>query len=136
MFSSCSDADKELLQKIDKKLHEADIATISSISTNATASDLVGPGRTLGLAFRYLGRKLETILSRSFEKRGYGPCATTERIIRRSEKFRTHSNGKNDAAGKVIERIKQTLHNYLLEKDCRRLLKYLQYVRQHLFEGP
>lgn len=136
MSSSCSDADKELLQKIDKKLHEADIATISSISTNATASDLVGPGRTLGLAFRYLGRKLETILSRSFEKRGYGPCATAERIIRRSEKFMTHSNGKNDAAGKVIERIKQTLHNYLLEKDCRRLLKYLQYVRQHLFEGP
>lgn len=122
-----SSADVDLLEKLDRRLQESDIPTLSAVSTNATASDLCGPGRTLGLAFRYLGRKLETALSRYLEKRGFGPIPTSQRIIKRSVELRVLGYDNRDA-GKIAEKIRRKLHSYLLEQDCRRLLKYLQYV--------
>lgn len=42
-------------------------------SPNATASDLVGPGRTLGKLFKSAGKRLESTLGRIAERAGYGP---------------------------------------------------------------
>lgn len=129
MSTIWSSADGDLLEKLDRRLQESDIPTLSAVSTNATASDLCGPGRTLGLAFRYLGRKLEIALSRYFEKHGFGPKPTSERILKRSVEIGALRYDNKDAQ-KIAMKIKRKLHSYLLEQDCRRLLKYLQYVCQ------
>lgn len=42
-------------------------------SPNATASDLIGPGRTLGKLFKSAGKKIESSLGRIAERAGYGP---------------------------------------------------------------
>ncbi|KAH8113660.1 hypothetical protein DFH11DRAFT_1727646 [Phellopilus nigrolimitatus] len=54
----------------------------SSISSNATADNLPGPGRLLGNLYMFLGRRLEAAASRYMEKRGYGPEASKERLER------------------------------------------------------
>ncbi|KAH8119009.1 hypothetical protein DFH11DRAFT_1539902 [Phellopilus nigrolimitatus] len=98
-------------------------ASISSISTTATAPNLPGAGRTLGLAYDLVGGIIESRLNSLASKFGYGPIEASRRIFERADRIRT-------------ERYKDGLHDYRLvefvrssdeakfRRDCRRLLKY------------
>ncbi len=57
-------------------------ATISTISTNATADNLPGPGRNVGLLFGWIGGHLEVRLGRVMSHRGYGPDAVADTLAR------------------------------------------------------
>jgi len=52
----------------------------SSVSTNATAPNLVGPGRTLGLVIDKAGNWIERRLNRWAVRRARGPHETAECI--------------------------------------------------------
>ena len=54
--------------------------TIISYSTNDTASNLPGPGRLLGNAYSYAGRRLERAVGAVVHKAGLGPNATYSKI--------------------------------------------------------
>ncbi|THH07967.1 hypothetical protein EW145_g3035 [Phellinidium pouzarii] len=88
--------------------------TMESISTNATADNLPGPGRILGNIYGFLGVRLERQLGRLADKMGYGPRATAIRIQRR--------RGIINSASFSAYRIK--VENKKLEEDCKRMLKY------------
>ncbi|THH06233.1 hypothetical protein EW145_g4225 [Phellinidium pouzarii] len=95
------------------------VYTYSSISTNATADNLPGPGRTLDLFYNFAGRLLERRLNTVAEELGYGPRATAQRIQTRrailaSAKYET-------ALPMTVVKRK----NEKIEKDCRKLIKYL-----------
>ena len=49
-------------------------------STNDTASNLPGPGRLLGNAYSYAGRRLERAVGVVAHKAGFGPNAVYQRI--------------------------------------------------------
>ncbi|KDQ50906.1 hypothetical protein JAAARDRAFT_62926 [Jaapia argillacea MUCL 33604] len=49
--------------------------------SDETVSDLTGPGRTLGNALSFAGRKLQKILGKSAERFGVGPNAVMDRIV-------------------------------------------------------
>lgn len=68
--------------------HNLDLSSQSSISTNATAPDLPGPGRALGLLYQFLGNILEKKVSRIAERSGLGPREVSVRI--RKEITRIH----------------------------------------------
>jgi len=55
-----------------------DIDLCSVISSNATMSDLPGPGRTLGYAFSRFGRALENMMNDWANRRGLDPNAIAE----------------------------------------------------------
>ncbi|KLO06651.1 hypothetical protein SCHPADRAFT_682872 [Schizopora paradoxa] len=57
-------------------------ASISTISTNATADNLPGPGRNVGLLFGWIGGHLEVRLGRVMSHRGYGPDAVANTLAR------------------------------------------------------
>ena len=49
-------------------------------STNDTASNLPGPGRLLGNAYSYAGRRLERVVGVVAHKAGFGPNAVYQKI--------------------------------------------------------
>ncbi|KLO08855.1 hypothetical protein SCHPADRAFT_981278 [Schizopora paradoxa] len=59
--------------------------TRSSVSTNATAPNLPGPGRILGLLLDRVGKRIESFLNRCANRSGMGPVATAReiRLLRR-----------------------------------------------------
>lgn len=61
-------ADAELQRNINRHFNHSE----SSVSTNATAPNLAGPGRTLGLLCDFLGKTLEMNVSKLAEKCGLG----------------------------------------------------------------
>ncbi len=95
------------------------IERTSTHSTNSTASDLPGPGRTLGRGLSKLGRGFEKRLFRKAHKWGFGPNATAKRLESRLSKYdqRMNPSDRKKAFKKIIE-------------DCHRLLKYSE--RCHL----
>ena len=97
--------------------HEADDRSVFT-STNATASNLPGPGRTLDLFYQFLGRKLEVWLSEPLRRIGVGPIGVSRRIIRRSSDMRLMDS--------VSHSIAWNLRMYFLKNDCRKLLRYLR----------
>lgn len=104
--------------------------SVLSVDTDDTRSDLFGPGRTLGLAYGYLGRKLEVSLSRWTEGLGCGPRETTKRIERRLRALDYRlSEGCLDGLstfGRVLGMKRRKFYTYLIQNDCRRLLEYAQ----------
>ncbi len=64
------------------RLQLARIDTNSSVSTNATAPNLPGPGRTVGLAIDWLGAQLEKFINISAQWRGLEPKAIAQEIRR------------------------------------------------------
>ncbi len=61
--------------------HQIDSSgTSSSISSNATAPNLPGPGRTIGLLFDWIGAGLERVLRSRALKLGYDPDAVASDI--------------------------------------------------------
>jgi len=64
-------------------LHElVRVPTRSSIASNATAPNLPGPGRTMGLMLDWLGGHLEDFMNRKATRRGLGPEAVSREIRR------------------------------------------------------
>lgn len=82
-------------------------------SDDLTESDLIGPGRTLGKAYRYAGDKLEKALGNLADKAGYGPNASE----------RTHQ--KPFPCCSHRRRLSQKIKKKFV-RDVRRLLKYTQ----------
>ena len=56
------------------------IASSESFSTNATMSDLPGPGRGIGRLYSRAGKILELCIYRFAHRCGYGPHAVYERF--------------------------------------------------------
>lgn len=102
---------------------------MTSISTNATAPNLPGPGRTIGLFYEFSGRLLERTLNVRAEKWGLGPQAAAMRIIKRQylpsvvgaamiyPEFNTlpYYEKVSEVSSMDMTRI---------ENDCRRILRY------------
>lgn len=97
--------------------HSEGTASVSSLSSNATASNLPGLGRTLGLAYDFGGRILEARASAFAEsKLGLGPYATADKLDRRH--FFASVFGPSRAHNYSREDLKKSA------RDIRRLLDY------------
>ena len=89
-----------------------------SISTNATADDLPGHGRLIGLFYASAGKRLELHVGRVAEKFGKGLNMTSARIERRREKMAHLELG----SAKLLRKDAK------VKKDILKLLKYTQCV--------
>ncbi len=81
--SSVNGDDTQLVVRIgsaDNTTH--DEVKTTSFGTNSTRSNLPGPGRTVGLFFGWLGKKLERQVNTLVTQRGAGPQAIAEKILR------------------------------------------------------
>ncbi|KLO08853.1 hypothetical protein SCHPADRAFT_1000672 [Schizopora paradoxa] len=58
----------------------ARIDSMASVSTNATAPNLPGPGRNLGLLLDRVGKRVESFLNKCASRSGMGPIATAQKI--------------------------------------------------------
>ncbi len=102
--------------------------TISSISTNATAPNLLGPGRTVGLLFDRLGAHVEKFLNIGAHRRGLGPKAVGQEIRRLLRHNETT----------IVERHSGFAYQFTakeekaLRKLCERLLKYARFVHKYI----
>lgn len=94
----------------------------STHSTNSTASNLPGLGRTLGLGLSILGRAFEEQLFRKAHKLGLGPNATACRLESRMAQFDqvVNPSDREKAKKKIV-------------KDCYRILKYMNECTSSLF---
>lgn len=103
-----------------------EVELTSVISTNATESDLPGPGRTLGRLYNALGRHLEFFLNYLAERRGLGPAAVTDEMLIRDKRLQEHADEldvptscqKYYSAGEAIKQ----------RKDMMKLIKYTKSV--------
>ncbi len=91
------------------------IESTSTHSTNSTASNLPGLGRTLGQGLGKLGRGFEKRLFRKAHQLGFGPNATAIRMKSRLAKFdqAVNPSDREKVRTKII-------------KDCFRLLQYTE----------
>lgn len=74
-------------------------------SATETDSDIPGPGRLLGKAYGYLGKKVETSFSTAAMKFGLGPRATAvkiRRLVREGPPLRPASRKKLEKTGKQL----------------------------------
>lgn len=92
---------------------DVDAYTLCSIaSSNETADDLPGPGRTLGKLYSFIGTKIERGLGRAAERIRYGPRATALKILKIQE-------------NKML--LPAPTRRKRLEKNCVRLARYVRY---------
>ena len=97
-----------------------------TLSTNATQSDLAGPGRLLGKLYGVGGRALESPLSVAAQRVGLGPDACMRRI--REELSDDRLLPSAQLAAKAHRDAKAILDLMAtkgrLMKECRRMLSY------------
>lgn len=86
----------------------------SSISTNATAPNLPGPGRTIGLAYDALGSRLERLLSRFARPRNKLALRSPSESSLRTSSTATQSN--NPGTGRVIGLAYSALGRVLVKR--------------------
>lgn len=98
--------------------------TISSIASDATASNLPGPGRTVGLLFDWLGNRFEVFLNKMATRRGLGPTATAREIRRLRRHYDTSFQSRLATALCSLPQAEVRT----LKKLCDKLLKYTRYV--------
>ncbi|KLO08842.1 hypothetical protein SCHPADRAFT_1000667 [Schizopora paradoxa] len=94
--------------------------SISTISSNATASNLPGAGRVVGNVFETLGRRLESIINRVATDRGLGPLAVAQDI----RKLRRHDETTFVQRYTAPSRQLSKQEAKALKKRCEKLLKY------------
>lgn len=99
------------------------ISYVSIESSNETASDLPGAGRTLGNVYSKLGRKLEGALVLAVRSnQGKGPSEIARKIMQlRSEVNILQGLHSGDRLPGLFKKLK---------KDCRALLEYTTCVAQ------
>ncbi|EJD03202.1 uncharacterized protein FOMMEDRAFT_156585 [Fomitiporia mediterranea MF3/22] len=116
----------------DDTLDEGDVSTLElcsqQTSSNDTASNLRGPGRTLGRLYSRGGRALEAVIGRAAHRSGFGPKAVASRI-RRIELKRIRFSGDNelDRESQVRRVVRWTVKDgseAKLRSDCQKLAKY------------
>lgn len=99
--------------------------SISTISTDATAPNLPGPGRNVGCLFHWLGGRLETFMNKHASQLGRGPQAVADEIRR----LRQHSILDGPLSSAFLSEDE--------EKDLKRLLKrLLKYTRLVFWNFP
>lgn len=107
-----------------RSTHLARHDSIPSVSSDATAPNLPGAGRTVGLLMDYLGSHLELFLNLRAGDFGLGPEAIAQEIrhLRRhhetsiSERHGTSTVGLNRREARTLKKL------------CKRLLKYARFV--------
>ena len=102
-----------------------DNASIRSISTNDTAANLPGAGRTIGLFYDFAGKKLQNKMNRVAEKFGHGPRATALKIEKALANINANSNGRSILSFSLSKSNKLT-------KRCNRLLSYVGCVSLYI----
>lgn len=98
-----------------------DVDVVSIISSNATESDLPGPGRTLGRVYGYLGRHLKRALGALAERKGLGPQQVALRILNRDTGLGDQTNCLS------ISKYEKKNGDAQLQ-DFKKLLRYTRYV--------
>ena len=102
-----------------RHIYRPDIDIVSIDSTDATVSDIPGPGRTLGKAFALVGAKLEHSVNQFAKQCKLGPIELTRRIERR----RRDENGiLRSSTSHDDDELSQ------LKKDLQKLLRYSRSV--------
>lgn len=74
-------------------------------SATETDSDIPGPGRLLGKAYTFFGKKVESIISKTAVKLGRGPRATAikiRRLVQEDTPLGPASRKKLNKAGKQL----------------------------------
>ncbi|KAH8115049.1 hypothetical protein DFH11DRAFT_143274 [Phellopilus nigrolimitatus] len=105
-------------ENLEPLLCPSDQASLHSVSTNATADNLPGAGRTLGLFYSFAGKHLEARLGRLAGILGRGPRATALRI--------QENQGVVALASVLPLPLSPTkARNKKIQKDCKHLLKYV-----------
>ncbi len=97
--------------------------TNSSISTNATAPNLPGAGRTVGLLIDRLGSHVENLLNIGAQWRKIGPKAVAQdirRILRHDQ-----TTFAERFSRRVVQLSKRDERDF--RKMCKRLLKYARF---------
>lgn len=84
-------------------------------TSSATASNLPGPGRAIGILYSFLGKRLEKWVSAWADSHGYGPNAIARRIDEGAAKLPCEGCTKKRA--ELVNGLK---------RDCRRLLQFSQ----------
>ncbi|KAH8113678.1 hypothetical protein DFH11DRAFT_1600391 [Phellopilus nigrolimitatus] len=116
--------------------------SVSSLSSTATADDLPGAGRILGNLYAFLGRRLETAVSRFMEKRGYGPKAISDgltKMYKRKERVPIRGTVEYRKHQKKIEKLLKYIRSRYVSNQELALeaildLAVYDHVRQMLFE--
>ncbi|KAH8115055.1 hypothetical protein DFH11DRAFT_1591162 [Phellopilus nigrolimitatus] len=102
----------------DDVAEDVDDITVSTLSTNATAPNLPGPGRILGLGYDAGGRILEKHLNRFATNLGLGPDASFDRLlVATSVRHR-----KETQIHRAVDMICDDKNK--LVRECRYLLKH------------
>lgn len=100
-------------------IYRPDVDIVSIDSTDATVSDIPGPGRTLGKAFTLVGTKIEHSVNKFAKQRKLGPVELTRRI----ERQRRDENGiLRSSTSHDDDELSQ------LKKDLKKLLRYSRSV--------
>lgn len=97
-----------------------------TISTNATADNLPGPGRVLDLAYQRGGRILEFHLSRVANRAGFGPDAVVRRIEKQSSSAVIRHERRSGVFNDQLLDLDELADSEQIEEACRRLLGYVQ----------
>ena len=103
-----------------RQLYPNDIDIVEVVSSDATESNLAGPGRFLGKCYSSLGRRLELFLSRIAERNGRGPRAIATRIESRVLRGVQRARGPNEH-----EKAVYTEEDVVGQRDdLRRLIRF------------
>lgn len=119
-----SNIDDMQAESLDSHLAVVRVDTKSSIASDATAPNLPGPGRTVGLLLDWLGNRLEGSMNKLATRRGLGPTATAQEIRRIRRHHDTIFQSRLVTALYSLPRGEVRS----LKKLCGKLLKYARYV--------
>jgi len=100
------------------------VDTYSSIDSNATAPNLPGAGRTIGLLLAYLGSGLESFINRLAPRLGLGPQEVGKKL-RRLRRHNETSIAERQLCSNVLL---SEMEKSSVRKLCKKLLKYARYV--------
>lgn len=101
-------------------------ASQSSFSTMATAPNLPGTGRVLGLVYDDLGFRLVQLLTKWAIKLDYSPEEASKAIFERIYQIEHNNRNKRRSLGPVCIGDLSRSDVAILRKGCRRLLKYAE----------
>ncbi len=98
--------------------------TTSSIDTNATAPNLPGPGRTVGLLFDWLGAKFENALRIGLLKLGHDPDAVSQEIRKLCHHHKKQIDSLHKFPGQGLTSVDKKHLKKLCKKpaDCTRFV--------------
>ena len=94
--------------------------SLSTVSTTATAPNLPGAGRTVGLALEWFGGRVEEIANSVATRRGLGPDAVARDIHLLCRHDLTSFSYRHHSPMRVLS----TAEHKTLKKLCRKLLNY------------